>query len=86
MTQTAPGNAGDKRDVGSVPELGGSPGVGCGNPLQYSWLENPMDREAKLEFMGLQRVKTRLGMHICNTKKRDKGMYIPPDKMTYHYL
>ena len=33
-------------DLGSIPELGRSPGGGHGNPLQYSCLENPMDREA----------------------------------------
>ena len=31
-------------DPGSIPELGRSPGEGNGNPLQYSYLENPMDR------------------------------------------
>ena len=36
-------NAGDP---GSIPGLGRSPGEGNGNPLQYSYLENPMDREA----------------------------------------
>ena len=36
-------NAGDP---GSIPGLGRSPGEGNGNPLQYSCLENPMDREA----------------------------------------
>ena len=30
-------------DLGSIPGLGRSPGEGNGNPLQYSWLENPMD-------------------------------------------
>ena len=35
-----------KRDMGSTPELGRSPGEGHGNPLQYSGLENPMDRGA----------------------------------------
>ena len=34
------------RDMGSVPGLGRSPGGGHGNPLQYSCLENTMDREA----------------------------------------
>ena len=34
------------RDMGSIPGLGRSPGGGHGNPLQYSCLENPMDREA----------------------------------------
>ena len=37
-------NAGGVRDVGSIPGLGRSPGGGHGNPLQYSCLENPMDR------------------------------------------
>ena len=39
-------NARDLRDAGSIPELGRSPGGGHGNPLQYSCLENPMDRGA----------------------------------------
>ena len=39
-------NAGDIRDVGLIPGLGRSPGEGYGNPLQYSCLENPMDRGA----------------------------------------
>jgi len=37
-------NAGDVRDSGLIPGLGRSPGEGYGNPLQYSCLENPMDR------------------------------------------
>ena len=39
-------NAGDIRDVGLIPGFGKSPGGGYGNPLQYSGLENPMDRGA----------------------------------------
>ena len=40
-------NAGDNaRDLGSIPGLGRSPGGGHGKPLQYSCLENPMDRGA----------------------------------------
>ena len=41
-----PSYAGEVRDVGSIPGLGGSPGGGHGNPLQYSCLGNPMDRGA----------------------------------------
>ena len=41
-----PVNAGDARDVGSVPGSGRSSGKGDGNPLQYSCRENPMDRGA----------------------------------------
>ena len=37
---------GNARDTGSVPGSGRSPGGGHGNPLQYSCLENPMDRGA----------------------------------------
>ena len=39
-------NAGDTGDPGSIPGLGRSPGVGNSNSLQYSCLENVMDREA----------------------------------------
>ena len=47
-------NAGDTGDSGSTPGLGRSPGVGNGNPLQYSCLENPIDRQ--LVHVVLQRV------------------------------
>ena len=46
MVKNLPANAGDPRDMGSIPGLGRSPGVANGNPLQYSCLENSMDREA----------------------------------------
>ena len=46
MAADPPANAGDLRDTDSIPESGRSPGRGNGNPLQYSCLENPMDREA----------------------------------------
>ena len=39
-------NAGDRGDTGLIPRSGKSPGGGNGNPLQYSCLENPMDRGA----------------------------------------
>ena len=39
-------SARDVRDTGLIPGLGRSPGGGRGNPLQYSCLENPMDRGA----------------------------------------
>ena len=44
VVKNLPANAGDARDVGLIPELGRSPGVGNGNPLQCSCLENSMDR------------------------------------------
>ena len=46
MVKNPPGNAGDIIDTGLIPGLGRSRGGGHGNPLQYSGLENPMDRGA----------------------------------------
>ena len=48
VVKNLPANAGDIRDMGSIPESGRSPGKGHGNSLQYSCLENPMDRGAWL--------------------------------------
>ena len=44
MVKNPSANAGDVRDMGSIPGSGGPPGVGHGSPPQYSCLENPMDR------------------------------------------
>ena len=44
VVKNTPANEGDLRDVGSIPGSGRSPGEWNGNPLQYSSLENPMDR------------------------------------------
>ena len=46
VLKNPPANAGDVGDSGLIPALGRSPGGGNGNPLQYSCLENPMDRGA----------------------------------------
>ena len=46
VVNNLPANAGDSGRVGSVSELGRSPGGGNGNRLQYPYLENPMDRGA----------------------------------------
>ena len=46
VVKNPPTNAGDIRDMGLIPGLGRSPRGGHGNPLQYSCLENPMDRGA----------------------------------------
>ena len=46
VLKNMPADAGDIRDAGSVPGLGGSPGGGHGNTLQYSCLDNPMVRGA----------------------------------------
>ena len=44
MVRNLPANTRGARDGSSIPVSGRSPGVGNGNPLQYSWLENFMDR------------------------------------------
>ena len=46
MVKNPPANAGDTRDASSIPGSGRPPGEGNGNPLQYSCLENSLDREA----------------------------------------
>ena len=46
MVKNPPANAGDTRDLGSIHRWGRAPGVGNGNTLQHSCLENPIDRGA----------------------------------------
>ena len=46
MVKNTPANAGDVIDVGLIPGSGRSPGGGHSNPVQYSFVENPMDRGA----------------------------------------
>ena len=66
-----PANAGDVRDVDLIPGSGRSPRGGRGNPLQYSCLENPMDRGAWQAIVhGVAKSWTRLKqlsrhMHVC---------------------
>ena len=64
-------NAGDAGDLGSIPGSGRSPGGEYGNPLQYSCLENPMDRGAWWATVyGVAKSQTglkRLSTHIVST-------------------
>ena len=69
MVKNPSANAGDIRDMGSIPGLGRSPGGGNGNPLQYSCLENPMDRGVwwtmvHMVEMGWTRLK-QLSTRVC---------------------
>jgi len=63
VVNDSPANA---RDAGLIPWLGRSLGEGNSNPLQYPFLENPMDKG--LHFKGSQRVR-----HDLATKHREKG-------------
>ena len=59
--KNTPAKAGDVRDPGLIPGWGRSPGGGHGNPLQYSYLENPMDTGAwRATVHGVEKGQTRL--------------------------
>ena len=79
VAKNPPASAEDIRDTGSIPESGRSAGGGHGNPLQYSCLENPMDREAWWATVRRaaesQTRQKRLRMHtrMLQFKKRKEG-------------
>jgi len=61
VVKNPPASAGDARDIDLIPGSGRSPGGGHGNPLQYSCLENPMDRGAwQATVHGVAKSQTRL--------------------------
>ena len=62
-----PANAGDVRDTDLIPGSGRSSGGGHSNPLQYSCLENPMDRGAwRATVHGVTQRPTRLNTYVLN--------------------
>ena len=52
VVRNLPADAGDVRDVGSIPAWGRSPGGGLGNPFQFSCLENPSHGQGSLAGYG----------------------------------
>ena len=56
MVKNLSANAGNAGDVDSIPGSGRSPGGGQGNPLQYSYLENPTDRGARQAMLSCVRL------------------------------
>ena len=61
VVKNPPANVEDIKDMGSIIGSGRSPGGGNGNPLQYSFLENPMDRGAwQATVHGVTKSQTRL--------------------------
>ena len=77
VVKIPPVNTGDIRDAGSIPGLGRSPGEEHGNPVQYSCLENPMDRGAWLakvyRVAKNQTRLTRLNTHAHGINKTTYG-------------
>ena len=69
VIKNSPADVGDIRDMGLISGLGRSPGEGNGNPLQYSCLENPMDRGAwRATVHSVTQSQTRLkwfSTHTC---------------------
>ena len=66
MVKNPLANARDARGIGSIPGLGRSPGMGNGNPLQYSCLENTMDGGGWWAAVhGISKRRTRQSMRAC---------------------
>ena len=66
----------EKRDTGSIPDLGRSPREGNGNPFQYSCLENPKDRGARwATVQGVTKSWTRLSTHTHRTDLNISDIY-----------
>ena len=74
VVKNLPTNAGDLRDAGSIPGSGRSPGGGHDNPLWYSCLENPMDREDWWATVHrVTKSRTPLNTCACKTKTKQKA-------------
>ena len=71
VVKNPPANAGDAWDMGSISGLGRSLGEGNDNLLQYSCLENPMDKGAwQVTVCGVTKSLTWLSMHVLTTLKQ----------------
>ena len=66
VAKNLPANAGDS---GSIPELERSPEVGNGDPLQHSWLGNPVDREGYSPWG-----RKRVGHSLLATKQQNREL------------
>ena len=73
MVKNLSDNAGDTRDVGSIPGLGKPPGVGNGNPLQYSCLENPHGQKSLFNHGG----QTQLSAGALGSPQPPPGLEAP---------
>ena len=64
-----PASVGDTRDASLIPAAERSPGAENGNPLQYSYLENPIEELGRLQSMESQRVRHSLATGHKHTNK-----------------
>ena len=72
VVKILPANAGATGEVGSIPDGGRAPGGGNGNPLQYSFLGNPMDRGAsQATVLGVAKSQTQLSIYTSERYLRD---------------
>ena len=80
VVKNSPANAGDIINVSSTPESQRSPGEGHGNLLQYSCLENPLDREAWWAMVH------RVTKNWTRMKQLDKHMHTHARRHTSHFV
>ena len=77
MVKNPPASAGEAKDKGSIPGSGRSPGEGNGNLLQYSYLENSMDRGAWWATVhGVAKSQIWLIMHAHDMTCHDRNAYV----------
>ena len=77
VVKNLPANAGDTRDEDLIPRSGRSPGGGHSNPLQYSCLENPMDRGPWRAIVAKSQTQLkRLSTHTCPKWTRLPGAWV----------
>ena len=80
VVKNLPANAGDRSDAGLIPGSGRLPGGGNGNPLQYSCLGNPMDREAWWAAVhrvakSQTRIEVTSHMHATGKEAKSSNLY-----------
>ena len=83
MVKNLSASAGDLKDVGLIPGSGRSPGEGNGNPIQYSCLENPLDRGARRATV--HRVtQSRTSLKQLSTQACMGGKWDMGDTLSFH--
>ena len=77
----------DRRDSGSIPGLGRSPGGGNGNPIQYSCLENPMNRGGQWVIThGVAKSQTQLSTHTYTHTSKTPLLLLKSEKKNFKQL